>query len=182
MTGDQSLLLNYPFEFLALVPITAWKRRHWPVFIAGLVMMLMFWTITPLQGAIFGKQAVVLTKSAAMSIRSGFIPVDEQAAAFDVSILNAAYGVTWYDQDLPQFTTSEYAILPFSPAENSTLGANETWTFNTTKFATHLDYWPETYEENIKNAGNGQYLFDNGQGCRQNISLNDTSEDHYYMQ
>lgn len=51
-TGEQSLLLDYPFEFLPFIPITAWKRGHWPVFILGLIMMSIFWTITPLQGAI----------------------------------------------------------------------------------------------------------------------------------
>ncbi|KAK7749491.1 hypothetical protein SLS53_000066 [Cytospora paraplurivora] len=92
--GDQSLLLDYPFEFLALVPVTAWKHRHWPVFIVGIVSMLVFWTITPLQGAIFGKQAVDLTQSVAMSITSGLMPVEEQAAAIDASILDTAYGIT----------------------------------------------------------------------------------------
>ncbi|KUI52674.1 Protein AIG2 [Cytospora mali] len=180
--GDQSLLLNYPFEFLAFVPITAWKQRHWPVFIAGIVMMLVFWAITPLQGAIFGKQAVVLTRSAAMSIRSGLIPVEEQAAALDVSILNTAYGITWYDQDLPDFTTAEYALLPFSPTENIASGVNETWTFNTTRFKTDLNCWSATYTENIVNVGGGQYLFDNGQGCSQNISISGGKEDYYNLQ
>ncbi|KUI71238.1 Protein AIG2 [Cytospora mali] len=180
--GDQSLLLNYPFEFLAFVPITAWKQRHWPVFIAGTVMMLVFWAITPLQGAIFGKQAVVLTRSAAMSIRSGLIPVEEQAAAFDVSILNTAYGITWYNQDLPDFTTAEYALLPFSPTENVALGVNETWTFNTTRFKTDLNCWSATYTENTVSAGGGQYLFDNGQGCSQNISISGGKEDYYNLQ
>lgn len=180
--GDQSLLLDYPFEFLAFVPVTAWKRRHWPVFIVGVVMMLVFWTITPLQGAIFGKQSVVLTRSAAMSIRSGLIPVEEQAAVLDVSILNTAYGVTWYDQDIPEYTTAEYAVLPFSSVDNANLGANETWTFNTTRFATDLDCWPATSTEDIVSGEGGQYLFDNGQGCRQNISLTDGTEYHYDMQ
>ncbi|KAH8764916.1 hypothetical protein F5883DRAFT_104271 [Diaporthe sp. PMI_573] len=46
--AEQSLLLNYHFEFLAFVPIKAWKQRHWPVFITGSTMMLIFWAITPL--------------------------------------------------------------------------------------------------------------------------------------
>lgn len=50
--GDQSLLLDYPFEFLPLLPVSAGKRRQWPVAIVGLVMMSVFWVITPLQGAI----------------------------------------------------------------------------------------------------------------------------------
>lgn len=180
--GDQSLLLNYSFEFLAFVPITAWKQKHWPVFIAGFVMMLVFWVITPLQGAILGRQAVVLTKSAAMSINPGLMPVGEQAAALDASILNAAYVITWYERYLADYTTTEYALLPFSPVDPDTLGTNETWTFNTTRFKTDLDCWPATYIENIATVGGGQYEFNNSQGCLQNISISGGRTDLYKLQ
>lgn len=180
--AEQSLLLNYPFEFLAFVPIKAWKQRHWPVFITGSVMMLIFWTITPMQGAIFGKQAVTVSRGAVMSIRSGFIPVGEQAAVIDASILNAAYGTAWYEQDLPEYTTADYALLPFSPVSNATLGVKETWTVNTTKFATSLDCWPSTITTTIEAVQGGQYLFDNNRGCAQNISMSGGKERYYNMQ
>lgn len=92
--AEQSLLLNYPFEFLAFVPIKAWKQRHWPVFITGSIMMLIFWAITPLQGAIFGQQSVTVSRSHAMTASPSLIPLEEQAALIDVSILNSAYGTT----------------------------------------------------------------------------------------
>lgn len=180
--AEQSLLLNYPFEFLAFVPFKAWKQRHWPVFITGSVMMLIFWAITPLQGSIFGKQAVTVSRSAAMSIRPGFIPVQEQAAVIDASVLNAAYGTAWYEQDLPEYTTTDYALLPFSPISNSTSGVDETWTVNTTKFATSLDCWPSTITTTIEAAQGGQYLFDNDRGCLQNISMSGGKEGFYGMQ
>lgn len=180
--GEQSLLLNYPFEFLAFVPVKAWKQRHWPVFITGSVMMLVFWAITPLQGAIFGKQAVTVTRTAAMSISSGFIPVQEQAAVMDTSILNAAYGTAWYEQDLPEYTTNEYALLPFFPINKGAAGTDETWTVNTTKFATNLDCWPSKVTTTIEAVQGGQYLFDNGQGCIQNISMSGGKEGYYNMQ
>lgn len=183
-SAEQSLLLNYPFEFLAFVPIKAWRQRHWPVFITGSVMMLVFWAITPLQGAIFGKQAVTVSKSAVMSIRSGFIPVEEQAAVIDASVLNAAYGMAWYEQDLPEYTTTDYALLPFSPVSNGpvTSGEKETWTMNTTKFATSLDCWPSAVTTTIEAVQGGQYLFDSGRGCAQNISMSGGTEQHYNMQ
>lgn len=183
-SAEQSLLLNYPFEFLAFVPIKAWRQRHWPVFITGSVMMLVFWAITPLQGAIFGKQAVTVSKSAVMSIRSGFVPVEEQAAVIDASVLNAAYGMAWYEQDLPEYTTTDYALLPFSPVSNGqvTLGEDEMWTMNTTKFATSLDCWPSTVTTTIEAVQGGQYLFDSGRGCAQNISMSGGTEQHYNIQ
>lgn len=180
--AEQSLLLNYPFEFLAFVPFKAWKQRHWPVFITGSVMMLIFWAITPLQGSIFGKQAVTVSRGAVMSVRPGFIPVDEQAAVLDASVLNAAYGTAWYEQDLPEYSTTDYALLPFSPLSNATSGMDETWTVNTTKFATTLDCWPSKITTTVEAVQGGQYLFDNGQGCAQNISMSGGKERYYNMQ
>lgn len=180
--AEQSLLLNYPFEFLAFVPFKAWKQRHWPVFITGSVMMLIFWAITPLQGAIFGKQSVTVSMSATMSIKSGFIPVEEQAAVIDASVLNAAYGTAWYEQDLPEYTTTDYALLPFFPVSNATSGVDEKWTVNTTKFATSLDCWPSTITTTIEAVQGGQYLFNSSRGCAQNISMSGGKEWHYNMQ
>lgn len=48
-SGSDSVLLSYPVDFLALVPITATRRRHYTVMAAGVVMCLIFWVITPLQ-------------------------------------------------------------------------------------------------------------------------------------
>lgn len=87
-----------------------------------------------------------------------------------------------YNQDLPKYTTTEYAVLPFSPPSRTALSVNETWTANTTKFATDLDCWPASFTENIKAVQGGQYLFDNGQGCLQNISISGGKEGWYSMQ
>lgn len=46
-----------------VLEIKAWKQRHWPVFITGSTMMLIFWAITPLQGAIFGQQSVTVSEA-----------------------------------------------------------------------------------------------------------------------
>ena len=48
-SGSDSVLLSYPVDFLALVPITAARRRHYTVMAAGVAMCLIFWVITPLQ-------------------------------------------------------------------------------------------------------------------------------------
>lgn len=110
--AEQSLLLNYPFEFLAFVPIKAWKQRHWPVFITGSIMMLIFWAITPLQGAIFGQQAVTVSRNRAMTPSSGLMAVEEQAALIDVSILNSAYGTTC------KLTFNSFLVFSFSILSN----------------------------------------------------------------
>ena len=48
-SGSDSVLLSYPVDFLAFVPITAARRRHYTVVAAGVAMCLIFWVITPLQ-------------------------------------------------------------------------------------------------------------------------------------
>ncbi|KAH0287074.1 hypothetical protein KCU62_g6191, partial [Aureobasidium sp. EXF-3399] len=47
--GTDSLLLHYPFDFVALVLFAAAKRRHWPVFSASLAVVIIHWGLTPLQ-------------------------------------------------------------------------------------------------------------------------------------
>ena len=48
-SGKDSILLSYPVDFLAFVPIKAAKLRHWSVVGAGTAMVMIFWVITPLQ-------------------------------------------------------------------------------------------------------------------------------------
>lgn len=62
------------------------------------------------------------------------------------------------------------------------MGVNETWTANTTKFTTDLSCWPAKFTENIKAVQGGQYLFDNGEGCLQNITISGGKEGKYIMQ
>lgn len=113
---------------------------------------------------------MALSKSVPMSTSLGLVPVEEQAFLLDSSILNAAYVSMWFSQEVPEYTTNEYALLPFSPPDSTTLGTNETWKVNTTKFATDLDCWPATYSWNATSQG-GVFLFDNGRGCTYDSSF-----------
>ncbi|KAK0728190.1 hypothetical protein B0T26DRAFT_748447 [Lasiosphaeria miniovina] len=123
--ADSSLLLDYPFTFLAFIPFSAGRRRHWPVFFSGIASMLVFGGVTPLSSSIFGVKEVVLVQDTEQSVKT------------DSSIMTEAYGVTWLGQRLPAFATREHAFVPFSPAESAANGSpNETWTSNTTMFTT----------------------------------------------
>lgn len=105
-----------------------------------------------------------------MSVRSGLVPVEEQAGLLDSSILNAAYVSMWFSEEVPDYTTTEYALLPYSPSASTTMGTSETWRANTTKYATELDCWPATYDWNATGLG-GMFRFDNGQGCTYETSF-----------
>lgn len=105
-----------------------------------------------------------------MAVTSGLVAVEEQAELLDSSILNAAYVSMWFSGDLPEYTTNEYALLPYSTSDFDGIGTNETWKVNTTKLATALDCWPATYEWNATGEG-GIFRFDNGQGCTYETSF-----------
>lgn len=45
-----------------------------------------------------------------------------------------------------------------------------------------MNCWPAIFKENIKAVQGGQYLFDNGQGCSQNISISGGKEGGYNLQ
>jgi hypothetical protein len=47
-TGSNSLLLHYPTDLLAFVPLKALKRKHWPVVISASALLLVGMGLTPL--------------------------------------------------------------------------------------------------------------------------------------
>ncbi|KAH8199808.1 hypothetical protein TruAng_006031 [Truncatella angustata] len=155
-TATNSLLLDYAFDFVAFVPFTAARRRHWPVFYAGTVMMIIFWAITPLQSSIFGPGSTTLTHSATISYPEMLIPIRQQAAVMDVSIFNGAFATTWLSQIYPSSTTADSATLPIHAIQSPDGGTNISATGWTWQLTTELNCWP---------AIEGNLTWDNGQGC-----------------
>ncbi|KAJ9158275.1 Protein AIG2 [Coniochaeta hoffmannii] len=163
-TAESTLLLDYPFEFLAFVPIKAWKKKHWLVFLAGTIMMLIFWAVTPLQSAIFGAQAVSVTKQLVTSDTAKLGTLEEQLNALDSSILNIAYGITWLKQPYPAFTTPAKALIPFQPLKpEAAVLPDETWTTSAVALSTDIHCWPAIVN---KTELTDTFDFDNGQGCK----------------
>ncbi|KAG5660657.1 hypothetical protein KAF25_003263 [Fusarium avenaceum] len=170
-TAENSLFLDYQYEFVALAPIKAAKQKHWPVFFGGTAMVMVFWLLTPLQSALLGTQVVTQTQLTNITHRSQLIPVEQQLARLDPEVLNNGYAVGWLGQPFPPFTTSKYALLPFYTGE-SPAPANVTTnlTAETTKLSTELDCWPAELEQD----GDPKRLswnFLNGQGCNTTVSM-----------
>lgn len=141
-----------------------WYCRHWLVFLGGTIMMLIFWAVTPLQGAIFGTQTVTVLQQVAATDTAQLATLDQQLDALDASILNTAYSITWLKQPFPAFTTSSHAYIPFQPLSRvSDLFPDETWTAETTALSTDLECWPAAVTKT--NNSYGEFTFDNGQGC-----------------
>ncbi|KAF7550831.1 hypothetical protein G7Z17_g5419 [Cylindrodendrum hubeiense] len=76
-TGEDSLFVDYQYDFVALVPFKSARKKHWPVFFAGTAMVIVFWLLTPLQSALMGTTAVVLTEPATINLS----PVDDSIQA-----------------------------------------------------------------------------------------------------
>ncbi|KZL82074.1 hypothetical protein CI238_06736, partial [Colletotrichum incanum] len=163
-TAGRSLFLDYPYDFVAFVPLKAAKRRHWGVFYGGTVMVLIFWAITPLQSAIMGSGSVNIRRQAPTLSPSTIRPVSEHMDLMDQSVLNEGYALTWLNQQVPPFTTPEYAVLPFTAETNAPQKSSTNWTGSTTKYWTEINCRPA----NITMFGEKRrqtYDFVNGQGC-----------------
>ncbi|TFA98844.1 hypothetical protein CCMA1212_009395 [Trichoderma ghanense] len=162
-TGRQSVFLDYPVDFVAFVPFKAAKQRHWAVFYSGTVMVIIFWMITPLQSSCLGTGPVLMNKTVAMSAPSMFMDSLTQATNMDQSVMNAGYGMAWLKRPFPAFTSSDYALMPFQPAE-PVQGNIANFTGTTTKYWTDLKCWPAEVEHTPKMV-DGTYNFINGMGC-----------------
>jgi hypothetical protein len=126
-------------------------------------MLFVFWAVTPLQSAIFNTGPLTRSVSSLMITSSTLIPLDQQSHNLDISILNAAYAISWLGQRLPPFTTSQYAAVPFQPLRgigSETALPSETWTTSANIFSTSLLCSPARVS-----LGPQGYTFDNGKGC-----------------
>jgi len=90
----------------------------------------------------------------------------------DASILYSAYGSSWLGQSLPAYTTPSFAILPFSPLNETRAPLpDETWTGSSTKLSTDLACWPAQLSQTYNLPDS--YWFDNGQGCNTTVDFFD---------
>ncbi|KAH7008349.1 hypothetical protein EDB80DRAFT_574549 [Ilyonectria destructans] len=178
-TGEDSIFLDYQYDFVASVPFKSARRKHWLVFFAGTSMVIVFWLLTPLQSALMGTSIVAQTEQATISIRSQLRPLREQEALITPHFLTTAYAIEWLGQPYPQFATSKYALLPFYLEDDpAPVSVASNWTAATTKFTTELSCWPAEHEVSFF-KGTISYDFFNGQGC--NASVGFTTYGNYSM-
>jgi hypothetical protein len=139
------------------------SHRHWAVFYAGFITMVIFWVITPLQSAIFTTGIVFRKRHIQMTATGSVLPVDSQIAALNANFMNTAYGVAWLGQKMPAYSTAEYILRPYAPLNSDTDALSTgTWTASTVGFGTKLDCKPASIS--FDNASVA-YIFDNGAGC-----------------
>ncbi|PTD05438.1 hypothetical protein FCULG_00001514 [Fusarium culmorum] len=170
VTAEDSLFLDYQYDFVGLVPFKAAKHRHWPVFFGGTAMVMVFWLLTPLQSALLGTEVVAQAQSAKIGIRSQLVPIEDQMSRLDPEFLNHGYATGWLGQPFPPFMTSKYALLPFYVDSDKTIpGTKTNWTAETTKLSTELNCWSADIHNQYERPGTGREFLD-GKGC--NVTLN----------
>ncbi|KAK2763095.1 hypothetical protein FQN54_009729 [Arachnomyces sp. PD_36] len=162
--AQDSVLLHYPVDFIASVPINAARRKHWTVVWVSTVTVALFWAVTPLQSAIFSVGAITRTRAVPVTVSSSLIPLDKQADKLNTGFLNDGYATLWLGQDLPPFTTKEYTLGPLkSPDYQPVPGLNKTITYPTKRYETILECYPPV---DIHPNKPYQISADDGRGCQ----------------
>lgn len=168
-----SLLLNYPYNFIASIPVTAFRRKHWSVFYSGTILVLIFFAVSPFSSAVFKIQIVPQTVSTPFKV-AAIVPVEKQNSSLSASFTFVAYDYTYLNASLPPFATPDYAILPFHPIGVLNYKPNETWTAISTLLSADLKCAPATiqpFPDQAEFGGPGSFLFTNeAKDCSYNLT------------
>ncbi|KAF3927683.1 hypothetical protein ABW21_db0203401 [Orbilia brochopaga] len=138
-TAKNSILLCYPFDFLAFVPFKAAKRGHRSIFYIGTATVLVFWFITPLQSSLIAnvQQQVVIASPFRVTETLQKLSAERSDTA---SFTYTAYSISWLNATPPTYSTKLEATLPFEPLSKPALGqGTQLWTGNTTAYFVDLD-------------------------------------------
>jgi Protein of unknown function (DUF3433) len=182
-----SLLLQYPIEFIAWIPVRAARRkyvdlpspksgtlftrntREWAVASASLTTVCIFWAVTPLQSGVFTVALATVSQNVSVSSPAHLLPSSKQVEILDANLVNAAYGVTWLGQTLPPFTTRDFALAPLSWQDLDLAGRNASLLANTTLYRANLtcDAPASVEATNISNT----FLVDDGEDCREESDI-----------
>ncbi|KAF7568719.1 repeatdomain containing protein [Pyrenophora tritici-repentis] len=172
--GKDSLLLQYPFDFLPLVPMKAARDRHWPVFWASIAVVLVTWGLVPTQAGIFSVKQVTRTTNATFAFSNSSVPSVEQARTLTLRYAQSTYGIAALNETLPPFMARNYTLRPFAQT-GASLDADasgktpnrSTWTAATTM------YFMDLYCENVSHkADNSEdVFFVSNSGCNFTLGL-----------
>jgi hypothetical protein len=150
--------------------------RHWSVFFAGAITLVIFWSVTPIASAIFTKSEIKRTVLSVATTTAGLRPLNDQFSVLNADFMMTAYEHLWLGQDLPAFTTADAAIAPFDiEQEIYPPLLNESWTAATDMYSTTLSCKPAIITKSDEAIDQG---YDSGRGCvitPGNIGFEDSS-------
>lgn len=165
-------IIMYPFlQFMANYHASG---RQWAVFCTSMILVTVFWAVTPLQSGIFAVEQVHQPRSLPLMTSNQFLTLEEQIDKLTLNFVNDGFGVTWYNQTLPPFTTRNYTLAPFRPTDSGSSydDVNKTLAAATTLFGTDLDCVPPAAAMEQTDF-TGRSTFDDGRCCvAKNVVLN----------
>lgn len=169
--GKDSLLLQYPFDFLPLVPVKALRDGHWPVFWASISMVFVTWGLVPMQAGIFSVQTIHRSFDAPFSLSTSFMPMAQQTTNLTLRYAQSTYGIATLDETLPAYMARNYTLAPFKPTavgNNVDTVIQGTWTAITTMYGVDLSCQVVAPQRN--NASKSVLYQSNG-GCNVTFGL-----------
>lgn len=141
-SGSNSLLLHYPTDLLAFVPLKALRRKHWPVVLASSALVVVGMGLTPLQAAIFATERVEKSFDVPLVLSKSLMSMEDQASQITANYTYSVANIVWLGERLPQFMTREAAFTPFKLETIQTPYDSEVITAETTSFAVDVTCEP----------------------------------------
>jgi hypothetical protein len=178
--AENSLLLQYPFDFVALVPFQAARRKHWSVLTAALAGVVVLWTLTPLQAGIFATENRVVTSTSPFLTSTAYQPASNQSGPSALWAQHA-YNIAWLNEKLPPYSTVDFVLDAFAPATSHAMYSNEVWNGTTKLYSVDVVCEPtiEYISNPWSNSPNTKY--NSSSGCSYGLPVktgtgNDTSK------
>ncbi|KAF2492362.1 hypothetical protein BU16DRAFT_620741 [Lophium mytilinum] len=159
--GKDSLMLHYPFDFIPFVPIRAMRNRHWPVFWASTVMVMITWGLVPIQAGIFATSTVTKSSEVPMLVPTGPLSLDQQKEIVTTQYMQSVFGITWLNETLPPYMSRLLTLAPFKTQSQPAYGYQETWSAKTTSYG--LDLF---CQEGKRKMINETEYYTSSNGCR----------------
>jgi len=117
--AEDSVLLHYPFDFMATLPFKALRRRHWAVFAVSIIMIMISWGLTPVQAGIFAVRTITMTEDTPMFQATTYDSLSTQGNLSAI-YAQSVYNILWLNETLPPFMTRDFVLSPFGPSVTGT--------------------------------------------------------------
>jgi hypothetical protein len=152
--GKDSVLLHYPFDFVAFVPFVAVRKRyivcpiistiadhgrHWLVFLASLSVVLIFWGLTPLQSSIFATEMVDKVLQVPAILSTSYLSLHDQTTTLTGLYAQSVYNIAWLNETLPPFMDRQGMLAPFGLVRPNSTEPEETWTADTLFYSVDIN-------------------------------------------
>ncbi|CAI9628309.1 unnamed protein product [Alternaria burnsii] len=172
--GKDSLLLQYPFDFLPLVPFKAAKDGHWPVFWASFAILLVTWGLVPVQAGIFSVETIERSSEVPFAVSTSFMPANQQTTNLTLRYSQSTYGIATLNETLPPYMARNYTLAPFRPSQSmgiDDIAIQGTWTTTTTMYSVDLYCEVSSPIRDAEYMTPGSVLYKSNGGCNVTTGL-----------